>query len=304
MSKPRIFLGSSGQQTKLVDALAASLADVAEVEPWTTTFNPGRSTLDRLLELTKEVDFAAFAFASDDWTTSTATSTGEAGQSSPRDNVVFEAGLFGGVLGLRRTFILQAEGTKLPTDLLGLTAVRYAGTTEASEMEDVTKKLRGAIDSEGRIARIEGSWWQFSLTQGSLAALSLLQIARNKLGALEISGRAWHEDGGLAARYWSQAAKDNRDAGSVFYYFRGERPRDSDVPQFEGTGELTLESEDRASGYFTTRFDKQPAEATRTSGIYLRADAEDAAVLEGTDNQLRAKLIADRLDRWRSLANG
>ena len=35
---------------------------------WTTVFNPGVSTLDRLVELTHEVDFAAFIFAQDDWT--------------------------------------------------------------------------------------------------------------------------------------------------------------------------------------------------------------------------------------------
>ena len=33
--------------------------------------------------------------------------------------VVFEAGLFGGALGIRRTFILHAHGSKLPSDLLG-----------------------------------------------------------------------------------------------------------------------------------------------------------------------------------------
>jgi hypothetical protein len=43
--------------------------DIAEVDPWTTIFNPGLSTLDRLVELTHEVDFAAFVFAQDDWTT-------------------------------------------------------------------------------------------------------------------------------------------------------------------------------------------------------------------------------------------
>ena len=53
------------------------------------------------------------------------------GQASPRDNVVFEAGLFGGVLGMRRTFILHAKGAKLPSDLLGLTCVRYAGRDDA-----------------------------------------------------------------------------------------------------------------------------------------------------------------------------
>ena len=111
MDKPRIFLGSSGKQEKLLQALTRGLGDIAHVEPWTTSFNPGTSTLERLLELTREVDFAAFVFAQDDWTTSSpsASSQPQSGQASPRDNVVFEAGLFGGVLGMRRTFILHAR---------------------------------------------------------------------------------------------------------------------------------------------------------------------------------------------------
>jgi CAP12/Pycsar effector protein, TIR domain len=63
----RIFLGSSAKQAKLLQAIRRGLEDVADVEPWTTTFNPGRSTLDRLVELSQEVDFAAFMFAQDDW---------------------------------------------------------------------------------------------------------------------------------------------------------------------------------------------------------------------------------------------
>ena len=68
MARPRIFLGSSGKQAKLLQALARGLGDVADVEPWTATFNPGTTTLGRLLELTRQVDFAAFVFAQDDWT--------------------------------------------------------------------------------------------------------------------------------------------------------------------------------------------------------------------------------------------
>jgi Predicted nucleotide-binding protein containing TIR-like domain len=72
MNKPRIFLGSSGKQARLLQAITRGLEDVTDVEPWTTTFNPGRSTLDRLVELSQEVDFAAFVFAQDDWTTTDA----------------------------------------------------------------------------------------------------------------------------------------------------------------------------------------------------------------------------------------
>src|SRR5262245_8919750 len=166
MDKPRIFLGSSGKQAKLVQALTRGLEDIARVDPWTTSFNPGTTTLERLLELVHEVDFAAFAFAKDDWTTAgaNATPTAESGVASPRDNVVFEAGLFGGVLGMRRTFILHADGTKLPTDLLGLTCVRYGDTT-AAEMKVIVEKLRRAIEGEGCLSRIEGCWWQYSLTE-------------------------------------------------------------------------------------------------------------------------------------------
>jgi predicted nucleotide-binding protein len=105
MDKPRIFLGSSGKQAKLLQALTRGLEDVAHVEPWTTSFNPGTTTLDPLVELAHEVDFAAFVFARDDWTSTgpAASPSPETGQDSPRDNVVFEAGLFGGVLGMRRT---------------------------------------------------------------------------------------------------------------------------------------------------------------------------------------------------------
>src|SRR4051794_32919888 len=101
MDKPRVFLGSSGKQAKLLQALTRGLEEVAQVEPWTTSFNPGTTTLERLLELAHEVAFAAFVFARDDWTSAGAPASpaADSAQASPRDNVVFEAGLFGGALG-------------------------------------------------------------------------------------------------------------------------------------------------------------------------------------------------------------
>src|SRR5256885_242986 len=193
MDKPRIFLGSSGKQAKLLQALTRGLEDVAHVEPWTAVFNPGTTTLDRLVELTREVDFAAFVFARDDWTTaaSTAAPAGSA-QASPRDSVVFEAGLFGGVLGMHRTFILHANDSKLPTDLLGLTAVRYDDALTPAAMRTVNQKLRTAIEIVGRLSRIEGLWWQLSLTERSPlepSVVSLLRISRGRDGTLEITGR-------------------------------------------------------------------------------------------------------------------
>lgn len=307
MDKPRIFLGSSGAQEKLLQSLTRGLDDLAHVDPWTTSFNPGTSTLARLVELSQEVDFAAFVFARDDWTTAStpaAAATG-AGQASPRDNVVFEAGLFGGALGMRRTFILHANGAKLPSDLLGLTCVRYESTTPA-EVKVVCQKLRKAIESEGRLARIEGIWWQFSLTERmphEPSAVSLLRISRDRDGALEVRGRSWQENGSLSARYWSEAVKERKDPSGVFYHWKGERPRDPSAPQLYGMGEILLESADRAAGYFTTRSDAPGTVNARTSGVYWRADAEDMSILDGSDDQKRAELIAERLKRWKAITS-
>jgi hypothetical protein len=305
MEKPRIFLGSSGKQAKLLGALTRGLEDVAHVEPWTTSFNPGTTTLERLLELTREVDFAAFVFAQDDWTTNSlpASPTPPAGQASPRDNVVFEAGLFGGVLGMRRTFILHAGETKLPSDLLGLTCVRYESSTVA-EIKIVNQKLRKAIESEGRVARIDGLWWQFSLTpltEREPSAVSLLKISREKGGSLELAGRSWQEDGTLSARYWSEAVKEKNQPSGVFYYWKGERPLLPNAPQLDGTGEIRMESADRASGYFTTRADAHVNVNARTSGVYLRAEPTDMTIMDGRDDRQRLELIAERLKHWQSI---
>jgi predicted nucleotide-binding protein with TIR-like domain len=306
MDKPRIFLGSSGKQEKLLQALTRGLEAVANVEPWTTSFNPGTTTLERLLELAHEVDFAALVFARDDWTTTSqpASSGAESGQASPRDNVVFEAGLFGGALGMRRTFIIHASGAKLPSDLLGLTCVRYGESTAASDTRIVNQKLRKAIESEGRVARIEGFWWQFSLTERGPrepSAVSLLRISRNRDGALEVVGRSWQDDGTQSARYWSEAAKEKKDPSGVFYYWKGERPLDPNAPQLEGTGQIRMESADRAAGYFTTHSEADPTINARTSGVYLRADPKDMSILDGSDDRQRAELIAERLRHWKSM---
>ena len=134
--------------------------------------------------------------------------------------------------------------------------------------------------------------------------MSLIRISRVRHGALELRGRASQEDGSLSARYWSEAVKERKDPSGIFYYWKGERPLDPNAPQLEGTGEILLESADRAAGYFTTRSDTSASANTRTSGVYWRADQEDcAAIMDGSDDQRRAELIAEQLKRWKSITN-
>jgi hypothetical protein len=171
-------------------------------------------------------------------------------------------------------------------------------------MKSINTKIRSAIECEGRVARIEGLWWQYSLTERSQrepSAVSLLRIARDRAGALEVAGRSWQENGGLSARYWSEASKEKSDGSAIFYYWKGERPLDPNAPQLDGTGEIRLESPDRASGYWTTRSSARPELNERTSGVYVRADPQDLQVLDGSDDRRRAELIAERLKNWKSI---
>ncbi|MGQ0835280.1 MAG: hypothetical protein ACT4O5_10240 [Gammaproteobacteria bacterium] len=171
-------------------------------------------------------------------------------------------------------------------------------------MRVVNQKLRKAIENEGRVARIEGDWWQFSLTERTArepSAVSLLRISRDSGGALELAGRSWKEDGSLSARYWSEAVKERPESAGVFYYWKGERPLDPNAPQFDGTGEIRLESAERGSGYFTTRADAHTRVNTRTAGVFWRANPQDMGILDGRDDRKRAELIAERLRHWKSI---
>jgi hypothetical protein len=171
----------------------------------------------------------------------------------------------------------------------------------------INEKLRKAIENEWRVSRIEGLWWQFSLTERTTrepSAVSLLKVSRDRDGALELAGRSWQEDGTLSARYWSEAAKERKESSGIFYYWKGERPLQPNAPQLDGTGEIRLESADRASGYFTTHTDTHPRVNMRTAGVYLRADREDMIILDGQDDQKRAELIAERLRHWKSIKIG
>jgi hypothetical protein len=91
-----------------------------------------------------------------------------------------------------------------------------------------------------------------------------------------------------------------RIASGLFYCWNGERPLDPDAPQLHGTGEIRLESAERAAGYFTTHADTDPKVNARTSGVYLRADSDDLSILDGRDDRRRATLLAKRLKSWKS----
>lgn len=119
--QPRLFLGSSSEGRDVARHLQAEMGNVADFVRWDqSVFEPGGFTLDSLIATAAAVDFAVLIATPDD----TTVSRGEE-MPSARDNIVLEFGLFSGVLGRERTFLLPTGPLKLPTDVLGLTRLTY-----------------------------------------------------------------------------------------------------------------------------------------------------------------------------------
>lgn len=122
--KPRLFIGSSVESLEIAEAILYNLDFVAEVTPWSQgIFNLSESSLDSLMNAIPTFDFAVFVFSDDDLLTIRGSE-----MKTPRDNVIFELGLFIGVLGKERCIIVtprDSEQLRLPTDLLGFNPTTY-----------------------------------------------------------------------------------------------------------------------------------------------------------------------------------
>jgi hypothetical protein len=124
MVRPKIFVGSSVESLSIANAVHLNMDYVAEITVWTQgIFELSKSSLDSLIEAAPRFDYAIFVFASDD-----VAHIRNMKYSVARDNVVFELGLFMGVLGKANVFFITPRGIDnlhLPTDLLGITAATF-----------------------------------------------------------------------------------------------------------------------------------------------------------------------------------
>src|SRR6185436_18019421 len=122
----RVFLASSAEGLPVAEAiqklLTQNLGEKAEVKLWTQEFKFGVTYIEALEEVSREADAAVLVFTPDDITKSR-----EAEKLAPRDNVVFELGLFTGSIGRERCILVHEDKPKLklPTDLLGVNTATF-----------------------------------------------------------------------------------------------------------------------------------------------------------------------------------
>lgn len=115
---PRVFIGSSSESLEAAQAVRSLLANDAHVTLWNEGFfQQCHSFLETLTKSLDSFDFAILIATPDDLVT-----TRGASLLGPRDNILFELGLFMGRLGRDRTWLIHPRGAqlKLPSDLLGV----------------------------------------------------------------------------------------------------------------------------------------------------------------------------------------
>ena len=161
MANAKLFIGSSKASVGVAKLVADTLEDsgCADVLVWDEgIFSLNQGFLEKLLGILSEFDFAVLIWAPDDVTESKAES-----KASPRDNVIFECGLFMGALGRDRVFIMfdQSIELKIPSDLAGVSLASYDGARIASDGPAAVRRACDVINREiqkPRFPEIVGTW--------------------------------------------------------------------------------------------------------------------------------------------------
>lgn len=147
--KPRLFIGSSSEGLKTAKFLQKQLAEITECEIWNEgVFGLNESYFETLIKIPNLYDFALLIATKDDRTKSRNKLF-----NAPRDNIIFEFGLFLGKLHRKRVYILQEEEVKLPSDLLGITVLKFRRNSNdnrpSASLKKSTEKLLLIIKEEG-----------------------------------------------------------------------------------------------------------------------------------------------------------
>jgi hypothetical protein len=150
----RVFVGSSMEQKPLVewlvDFIRKEYSKILEPVPWTVQWPGGRYTLENLLTFVEESD-AAILF----WTADDQTWYRDAEYPAPRDNLIFEAGLFIASHGSQRVQLMVPEydmgderrNVKVPSDIVGFTYNSYRWVDGPAETTGLPHKARFVCDT-------------------------------------------------------------------------------------------------------------------------------------------------------------
>jgi CRP/FNR family cyclic AMP-dependent transcriptional regulator len=150
--RPIVFIGSSSESLTIAKSLDRHLSkDPVVVKRWNQgVFGASDATIESLEKICKEADFAILVLAADDL----ARIRGKA-SAVPRDNVIFELGMFTGAIGRARTLMMVEEkrpALRLPPDLEGVTYLKFSqqdATSRRKTISTCADTIRSRISRDG-----------------------------------------------------------------------------------------------------------------------------------------------------------
>jgi predicted nucleotide-binding protein len=147
--KIRIFIISSAEALEIARTIQNAFEYDFTVVVWTDgVFRASWYPIESLERQLDQSDFAIAVAQPDDVTHS----RGQA-SSTPRDNVIFELGMFIGRIGRLRSILIEPRGeeVKLPSDLSGITALAYKYDPEnlAAAMGPACNRIRAIVRELG-----------------------------------------------------------------------------------------------------------------------------------------------------------
>lgn len=151
--KPRVFIGSSSEGLEIANFIKSQLESSVECRVWNDDiFKYNRSFFHTLIKEASLFDYGILVATKDDFVESRDNLF-----EAPRDNVIFEFGLFLGALGDQKAFIVQERGCRLPSDLLGITIPSFERTSNLGDSQgltDFSKQIQKTISENSELGTL------------------------------------------------------------------------------------------------------------------------------------------------------
>ena len=328
--KPRIFIASSSEQLQTSRRIEAALQDPDWiVDVWPELFDFSASYIESLEKALDRSDFAIAVLTGDD-----AATVRKDTVVLPRDNVIFELGLFIGRLGRPRCFFFvdAASATQIASDLSGVKPVTFypdADTARAptrgllpqaaavkAQIRTLVERGQGLRYRPSPMARdrqealwrftrgVAGHWWErMRAGEDDMSALSYVTLSVDPVtNAPVLDAKVYDLAGKRLADWRSVTSSVVLDGEKPKIDYRWEGAHASSVGQiYGGHGVIVFDSHaqlDTAEGYF---FDTNFAHvaqgaSTRVKHFRLyRCPPDEVAIMQQPSPKAAEALIRKRI---------
>ncbi|MGA9536921.1 MAG: nucleotide-binding protein [Desulfobacterales bacterium] len=320
----RVFVASSSEQIEVAKSAAAALqSPQLEAKVWDEeTFDFSDSYMESLETELERADFAVVVFTADD-----PANVRNKKVNLPRDNVIFELGLFTGRLGRKRCFFVidAMSGTEVASDLSGINYVRFyrdGALTDSSRpsLDEQMKKLRKQmLDQDVRYkpspdvrrdqaalwqfcTRLAGHWWERMRTgEDDKSAISYVTITVDEVtNTPQLHGWSYGLEGEPLAD-WKTVVTGTilGKEAEIHYRWKGEQEQQH-AQIYGGGGHIVFDDDtlSTASGFFYDTNFAQISDGVHTRvkhfGLY-RCDRADEEIMKKRWSREAKQLIRSRI---------